>query len=40
MPADGDVYGDANDEKFSDATTMHLVTYSERLHLPATAIVI
>ncbi len=40
MPVDGDVYGDANDERFSDATTMHLVTYSGRLHLPATAIII
>ena len=37
MPAGGDVYGDANDERFGDATTMHPVTYSGKLHLPATA---
>ena len=40
VPVDGDVYGDANDERFSDATTAHLVTYSGRLNLPATTIAI
>ena len=38
MPGGGDVCGDANDERFSDATIMHLATYSGRLHLPATTI--
>ena len=40
VPGDDDEYGDANDERFSDATTAPLVTYFGRLHLPATAIAI